>query len=103
MRTLINAEGKVSSGVPIDHPSLAGLYGSRAVEPFARRQPVSIIWVLIPQTLPHPGLGDVTVGVARVAQSQPSLPDRVEPKSKLTWSKCGWWGTSVTWVTSSSC
>jgi hypothetical protein len=81
MPTLVTAEGKISSGVPIDHPSLANLYGPRHVEPFTP-PPTGIdnLGISSRDTFYVAALGEFTVdfsGYVRVARSQPTCPDWV--------------------------
>lgn len=77
----LTIEGKISSGVPIDHPSLADLFGPRSVEPFTP-PPTSIdnLGISSKDTFFVAGIGEFTVdftGYVRVARSQPTCPDWV--------------------------
>jgi hypothetical protein len=79
MPTLVTAEGKVSSGVPIDFPRLDNLYGPRHVEPFTP-PPTGIdnLGISSRDTFFIPSMGELTVdftGYVRVARSQPSCAD----------------------------
>jgi len=81
MPTLVTMEGKVSSGVPIDHPSLADLFGPRNVEPFTP-PPTGIDNLGISSRdsfyIPHMGVTTVDfTGYVRVARSQPTCTDWV--------------------------
>ncbi len=81
MPTLVTAEGKISSGVPVDHPKLDDLFGPRQVEPFTP-PPTGIdnLGITSTDSFYIPGRGDMTVdftGYVRVARSQPTCPDWV--------------------------
>lgn len=81
MATLVNAEGKVSSGVPIDFPRLDNLFGPRQVEPFTP-PPTGIdnLGITSRDSFYVPSLGELTVdfsGYVRVARSRPSADDWV--------------------------
>ncbi len=81
MATLVTSEGKVSSGVPIDYPMLADLYGPRQVQPFTP-PPTGIdnLGISSRDSFYIPGKGEITVdftGYVRVARSQPSCSDWV--------------------------
>lgn len=79
MPTLVTAEGKVSSGVPINHPSLADLFAPQTVPPFTP-PPTGIdnLGISSTDSFYVPGIGDMTVdftGYVRVARSQPTCSD----------------------------
>jgi hypothetical protein len=81
MATLVTSEGQISSGVPIDHPSLIDLFGPRHVEPFTP-PPTGIdnLGISSKDTFYVAGLGEFTVdfsGYVRVARSQPTCSDWV--------------------------
>ncbi len=81
MSTLVTSEGKVSSGVPIDHPKLPNLFGPRHVEPFTP-PPTGIdnLGITSRDSFYVPGHGEITAdfsGYVRVARSQPSCGDWV--------------------------
>ena len=80
MPTLVTAEGKISSGVPIDHPRLKDLFGPRDVEPFTP-PPTGIdnLGITSKDSFYVAGIGEFTVdfaGYVRVARSQPSCSAR---------------------------
>lgn len=79
MSTLTTAEGKISSGVPIDHPSLEDLFGPRQVKPFTP-PPTGIdnLGITSKDSFYVSGVGEFTVdfsGYVRVARSQPTCAD----------------------------
>jgi len=79
MQTLLTTDGKVLSGVPIDHPKLENLFGPRQVEPFTP-PPTGIdnLGITSVDSFHIPGLGPLTVsfaGYVRVARSQPTCSD----------------------------
>jgi hypothetical protein len=81
MQTLLTSEGKVLSGVPIDHPKLADLFGPRHVEPFTP-PPTGIdnLGITSVDSFYIPGFGEMTAdfsGYVRVARSQPTCADWV--------------------------
>jgi hypothetical protein len=81
MPTLITADGKVNSGVPINHPCLENLFGPRHVEPFTP-PPTGIdnLGITSTDSFYVAGIGEFTVdfsGYVRVARSHPSRPDWV--------------------------
>jgi hypothetical protein len=81
MPTLVTTEGKVQSGVPVNHPSLADLFGPRDVEPFTP-PPTGIdnLGITSTDSFYIPGRGEITAdfsGYVRVARSEPSCPDWV--------------------------
>lgn len=79
MATLVTSEGKISSGVPIDHPRLADLFGPRRVEPFTPPPSgIDNLGITSRDSFYIPGRGEITVdftGYVRVARSQPTCPD----------------------------
>jgi hypothetical protein len=79
MAMLVTQEGKVSSGVPIDIPSLENLFGPRDVAPFTP-PPTGIdnLGITSRDTFLIPSVGEMTVdfsGYVRVARSKPSCED----------------------------
>lgn len=81
MSTLLTTNGKVDSGVIIDHSVLENLFGPRSVEPFTP-PPTGIDNLGITSTdqFHIPGVGDFVVdfqGYVRVARSKPTASDWV--------------------------
>jgi len=79
MAMLVTQEGKVSSGVPIDFPTLENLFGPREVAPFTP-PPTGIdnLGITSRDTFLIPSMGEMTVdfsGYVRVARSKPSCED----------------------------
>ena len=78
MPTLVTAEGKISSGVPMDYPRLENLYGPRDVQPFTPLPTRINLGITSRDTFYVTGKGEFTVdftGYVRVARSQPNCPD----------------------------
>jgi len=81
MKTLVADDGKISSGVPINHPVLDDLFGPREVPPFTP-PPTGIdnLGITSRDSFHIPGRGSTTVdfvGYVRVARSQPTAKDWV--------------------------
>jgi len=81
MPTLITPEGKVNSGVPVNHLNLADLFGPRNVAPFTP-PPTGIdnLGITSRDSFYIPGVGEITAdftGYVRVARSEPSCPEWV--------------------------
>src|SRR3712207_3673021 len=79
MTTLLTSEGKVLSGVRIDHPKLEDLFGPRHVEPFTPPPPgIDNLGIKSTDSFYIPGIGKMTAkfsGYVRVARSQPTRSD----------------------------